>query len=221
MPNIWRLRNKKGDFSMKQALGEKDEKSLLESSTQLAKNFSYDAEHNQQVVSSALKIFDELKPLHELGDTERLWLHISAILHDIGLIEGQKGHHKATFRHILEDNTLKLGDNERLIIASIARYHRAALPKKKHKHYASLDKKDRNVVSILAGILRVADGLDRSHTSTIKDVKCEYDKEKITVKCTVENPSEMDREAAMDKGQLLEKVFKRELNIEWEISGKS
>jgi exopolyphosphatase/guanosine-5'-triphosphate,3'-diphosphate pyrophosphatase len=206
---------------MKKSLENNDEKSQIESSTQVAKNFCYDTEHNQQVVNLSLKLFDELKPLHELGDKEKFWLHNSAILHDIGLIEGQKGHHKATLRHILEDKTLKFDDNERLIIASIARYHRSALPKKKHKHYVSLNKKDRNIVSILAGILRIADGLDRSHTSNIKDTKCEYDDEKIIIKCFAESQSEMDREAALDKGKLAEKVFKRKLDIQWEISNES
>lgn len=206
---------------MKKDLKERNEKTQIESSMKLAQNFSYDAKHNQQVVDLSLKLFDELKSLHELEDKEKFWLHNAAILHDIGLIEGPKGHHKATLRNILGDKTLGFNDNEKLIIASIARYHRAALPKKKHKHYVSLVKKDRNIVSILAGILRIADGLDRSHTSIVKDAKCEIDSDKITIKCSAECPSEMDREAALDKGKLAEKVFKRKLDIEWETINES
>lgn len=81
---------------MKKDLKERNEKTQIESSMKLAQNFSYDAKHNQQVVNLSLKLFDELETLHKLGDKEKFWLHNAAILHDIGLIEGPKGHHKAT-----------------------------------------------------------------------------------------------------------------------------
>ncbi|MEA4906585.1 MAG: HD domain-containing protein, partial [Anaerolineaceae bacterium] len=73
---------------------------------QLARNCEYEVQHSHQVTFLALRLFDELKTLHQLGDRERRWLEYAGILHDIGWIEGWKGHHKATLRIILTTPTL-------------------------------------------------------------------------------------------------------------------
>jgi len=138
-------------------------------------------------------------------------------LHDIGWIEGQNKHHKTALRIILEDPSLLFNEQERLIIGSIARYHRAALPKKKHAHYSSLSKQERIKVSMLASILRVADGLDRTHQSIVKDISCKVTLDQISIVCSVSRPSEADRQIALDKGQLMKKVFNRTLAVEWHI----
>jgi exopolyphosphatase/pppGpp-phosphohydrolase len=195
----------------------KDDETILASSIDLAKSCGYESDHADQVMTIALNLFDELQPLHELGPDERFLLQNAAILHDIGWINGQKKHHKTSLRIILEDPTLLLDEREKLIIGSIARYHRAALPNKKHSHYSSLESSERKIVSVLAGILRVADGLDRTHQRVVKSVKCEVMLDKIVIRCLVARSSEADRQAALDKGQLLEKTFNKKLSIEWQI----
>jgi len=191
------------------------ENEIINSSILLARSCGYDEEHTDQVTRIALELFDELKPLHEFGEKEKFLLQNAAILHDIGWIEGQNKHHKTALRIILEDPSLLLDERQRLLVGSIARYHRAALPKKKHAHYSSLDPSEQRVVRVLASILRVADGLDRTHNSIVKSVSCEINFDQIIIRCEVIRPSEADRQAALDKSQLMKKVFKRNISIEW------
>lgn len=193
------------------------ENEIINSSILLAKSCGYDEEHSQQVTRIALNLFDELKPVHELGEKERFLLQNAGILHDIGWIEGQNKHHKTALRIILEDPSLLLDEKQRLLVGSIARYHRAALPKKKHAHFSSLDPAEQRIVKVLASILRVADGLDRTHNSIVKSVSCEITFDQIIIRCDVIRPSEADRQAALDKSQLMKKVFKRDVLIEWKI----
>ena len=120
----------------------------------------------------ALRLFDELQPLHGLGATERFWLHCAGLLHDIGWIEGRKGHHKTALRMILTTPDLPFERREREIIGCVARYHRRGLPTLKHEAFAALSAPDQRVVRRLAAILRVADGLDRTHQGIVKDVTC-------------------------------------------------
>jgi len=189
----------------------------LKASLQLAKSCGYEEEHSNQVAKLSLSLFDELQPLHQLSQKERFLLHNSAILHDIGWIEGQNKHHKTALKIILGDTTLLLNEEERLIIGSVARYHRAALPKMKHPHFSSLEPSDRKIVEVLASILRIADGLDRTHQSMVNSVSCDITMDRITIRCDVIRPSEADRQAALDKGQLIQKVFKKKLSIEWQM----
>jgi exopolyphosphatase/pppGpp-phosphohydrolase len=189
----------------------------LKASVRLAESCGYEEGHTHQVARLALNLFDELQQLHQLGPQERSLLHNAAILHDIGWIEGQKKHHKTALRLILEDKNLLFSERESLIVGSVARYHRAALPKMKHSHFSSLEPTERKMVEVLASILRVADGLDRTHQNIVNSVSCEITMDRIIVRCNVMRPSEADRQAALDKGQLMRKVFKKKLSIEWQM----
>ena len=192
------------------------DESSLDTMLHLAESCDYEAGHTHQVTRLTLKLFDELRPVHLLGAQERFWLNAGALLHDIGWIEGQKGHHKTALHTILHTQLLSIGNGDRLIIGSIARYHRGALPKKKHGHFAALRPPQRRMVSVLAAILRVADGLDRTHQSLVDGLSCEITPEQILVKCSVNRPAEVERLFALKKGRLLEKVFERDLAVEWQ-----
>jgi exopolyphosphatase/guanosine-5'-triphosphate,3'-diphosphate pyrophosphatase len=182
----------------------------------LAESCNYDAGHTHQVTKLALQIFDCLESLHGLGEDERFWLQCGALLHDIGWCEGQKGHHKTSLRIILDSRGLPFDKREARMVGSIARYHRKAHPKKKHKHYGALKKSDRKIVEILAAILRVADGLDRTHRDVVRNIQCTITRKKIVLKCKVNYAAEPERDAAMKKGGLFEEVFGRQLELEIE-----
>lgn len=185
---------------------------------QLASSCNYEAGHTHQVTHLTLQLFDELQSLHGLGEQERFWLRCAGLLHDIGWVEGQKAHHKTALRLILEAPLLLFDTRERLIIGSVARYHRKALPDESHDHYAALQPPDQKIVRMLAALLRVADGLDRTHQSLVKNLACVITSKKIIVHCDAQQPAEEERQTALDKGELFEQVFERELVIEWRIA---
>jgi exopolyphosphatase/guanosine-5'-triphosphate,3'-diphosphate pyrophosphatase len=137
-------------------------------------------------------------------------------LHDVGWVEGQKGHHKTSLRLILDALALPFDERERRIIGSIARYHRGALPKDEHAHFAALSPVDQYRVTLLAALLRVADGLDRTHRNVVQDLSCRITPQKITVHCDVRMYPIPERDAALTKGNLLEHLFDRKLVITWE-----
>ena len=189
----------------------------LKAVVRLAKTCDYEASHSHQVTRLALLLFDELEPLHKLGLEQRYWLECAGILHDIGWIEGWHNHHKTALRIILTTPLLPFNNRERHIIGSIARYHRKALPKISHDHFASLEPDDRQVVSVLSACLRMADGLDHSHQNRIKDLRCKIRAKKIVVLCEVTSKSEEEALAAQQRTDLLAAVFQRPVVIEWKL----
>jgi hypothetical protein len=195
---------------------EEEKEQRLDAVVQLAESYDYEADHTHHVTRLSLRLFDELEPLHRLGAEERFWLRCGALLHDTGWIEGQKGHHKTSRDLILDAPDLPFSERERLIIASIARYHQAALPKDRHDHFAALSPVDQCRVTVLAAALRVADGLDRTHRSVVEDLSCEISPLQIAVCCAVRMYPIPEREEALEKGNLLERAFDRELLIEWQ-----
>lgn len=185
----------------------------LEEVLKTARSVSYNEGHSTQVTRLAMRLFDELGELHGLGAEERFWLQCAGILHDIGWIEGQKGHHKTSLRIILAEPHLPFDERERNIVGSIARYHRRKLPNKGHRHFAALRRDERQKVKALSAILRVADGLDFTRHNLVKDITSEVSPKQVIVNCAVSGEAENEKERAMKKGDLFQKVFNRELII--------
>ena len=186
---------------------------VLEAVLALATRCRYEREHTHQVTKLALELFDQLQGLHQLGPGDRFWLECGALLHDIGWTEGQQGHHKTALRLIMADPRLPLERREREIVGLIARYHRKALPSDEHKHYGNLHSADQQRVAILGGILRVADGLDRTHGSVVQKLACKVSPRKITITCQVREPADIEFMAARKKADLLESVLRRTVTI--------
>ena len=191
-----------------------ERRETLQAVLALAERCSYEREHTHQVTRLALALFDELRSLHGLGPTERFWLHCAGLLHDVGVARGAAGHHKTALKIILRASELPLDPRERLAVASIARYHRKSLPSERHGHFAALDPTDRGRVAKLAGLLRVADGLDRSHLSLVRELACQATPDRVIVRCRVAAPLVAERAAALEKGDLFERVYHRKLFIE-------
>lgn len=186
-----------------------DNKTLLAAVRQFAAACKDEPEHAAQVTRLAEMLFDALRPLHKLDKSARLCLTSAAILHDIGWLEGKKGHHKRSMVMILDELSLPLTPIERATIALTARYHRKAMPKPSHKVYASLSRARRKIVDILAALLRVADGLDRSHTGAVKAVEVILSDSQIEFICQTHRSAGAELRFAQKKADLLEQVFDR------------
>ncbi len=183
----------------------------------LARACDFEEGHSNQVTRLALRLFDELGALHQLGARERFFLLLAGLLHDIGWIEGWKGHHKSSLNIILSSPMLPFDSRERLLIGSVCRYHRRALPDLMHDHFAALDEADRLVVTRLAALLRVADGLDYTHRSLVCDLKVLAGSKRIRIDCICNAPAPDEISQALKKGNLMENAFERKLIIEWKV----
>lgn len=186
-----------------------DNNMILTAVRQFAAACGYEQQHAEQVTRLAEMLFDALLPLHKLEASARLYLTCAGILHDIGWLDGQRGHHKRSMAMILEETSLPLKPAERATIALSARYHRKALPKPSHRVYASLSRTRRKTVDILSAILRIADGLDRSHTDAVKAVEAVISDKQIEFICRTDGNAGAEMKFARKKADLLEHIFGR------------
>jgi exopolyphosphatase/guanosine-5'-triphosphate,3'-diphosphate pyrophosphatase len=173
-----------------------------------------DQEHACQVCRLSLRLFDELKSLHRLGGHERNILKYAALFHDLGWIGGVKAHHKKSREIILGDPHIPLKEDERQLVGAVARYHRKSLPGKRHEEYAALTSTEQTVVSTLAAILRVADGLDAFHDTGVTDLYCRITEDSITIHCSLKDSSLYNLQEAEKKADLMRLVFRREVVTE-------
>ena len=124
-------------------------------------------DHAQQVARLAISIFDQTRSVHGLGEREREWLEFGALLHDIGSHISYERHHRHSYYLIKNGGLRGFEPDEIEVIGLIARYHRQAPPKKTHDGYADLSPKLRRTVKRLAAMVRLAEGLDRSHAQAL------------------------------------------------------
>jgi exopolyphosphatase/guanosine-5'-triphosphate,3'-diphosphate pyrophosphatase len=173
----------------------------------LGRRCGFEEAHSLQDARLAVRLFDLTAELHHLDDEWRDLLYIAGLLHDIGYVVGYYGHHKTAYKLIKKTELPGLTEREREIVANVARYHRGAKPKLKHQGFAALDPDDREAVTRLGAILRLADGLDRSHTDAVRglDVWLDGDDLLILVDCPYGCSSEVW--AGEKKGRFFGDVF--------------
>lgn len=134
---------------------------------ELGERCGYWSEHAQQVARLALNIFDQTRSVHAMGDREREWLEFAALLHDIGVHISYERHHRHSYYLVKNGDLRGFSPEEIEVIALIARYHRQATPKKAHEGYGTLSGPLRRSVKALAAMVRLAEGLDRSHAQAL------------------------------------------------------
>lgn len=174
---------------------------------ELGRHCDFEEEHSRQDARLAVRLFDLTTDLHYLDTDCRDLLYCAGLLHDIGYVEGYWGHHKTAYRLIMKADLPGLAPREKQIVANVARYHRGARPKVSHKGFAALDPDDRDIVTVLGAILRLADGLDRSHTTAVRDIDVWLEAERLVV--FVDCPFGCSSEiwAGEKKGQFFGEVF--------------
>jgi exopolyphosphatase/guanosine-5'-triphosphate,3'-diphosphate pyrophosphatase len=137
---------------------------------ELGERCGYWSDHAQQVARLALSIFDQTRSVHGLSDREREWLEYGALLHDIGVHISYEKHHRHSY-YLIKNGDLRGFDPVEIeIIALLARYHRQARPKKSHDGYGELSGRMRRTVRTLAAMVRLAEGLDRSHAQALAGI---------------------------------------------------
>jgi exopolyphosphatase/guanosine-5'-triphosphate,3'-diphosphate pyrophosphatase len=169
--------------------------------------------HAEETARLAHRLFDLTQSLHGLGAREREWLEYAALLHDLGYLVDYHQHHKHGF-YLVSSAALDAFDQREIeIIAHLVRYHRGAVPKRKHASFAALKPWQQRVIQQLAALLRLADALDRSHARRVDEVYCAIRKRRVRLE--VISPYDVDLEMATlrQRAGLFERVFERQLVV--------
>ncbi|HUL04260.1 MAG TPA: Ppx/GppA phosphatase family protein [Gemmatimonadales bacterium] len=171
--------------------------------------------HCEHVAKLGAEIFDALRDAYALPTAGRDILRAAALLHDIGYLINHERHHKHAYHLIMHGDLRGFSTREVELIANVARYHRRALPRRAHPNFARLDKGERRLVRRLAGILRVADGLDRTHACSIKSVRSKVGDGVVRISVIAARDPAIELEDATRKAELFEKAFHATVSVAW------
>ena len=158
-----------------------------------ANKYGVDKKRSGEVISIAFKIFEQTKKiLHSDYDPrakDLLWA--SCNLFSCGKHINVNSYHKHSWYLIKNCELLGYSQEETNIIASISRYHRKSLPKKRHESWNNLtSKEDKTLVLEMSLILRLASALDQRPAKVISDLKIKIKKNVILFELIPFDPKE-------------------------------
>jgi CHAD domain-containing protein len=132
-----------------------------------------DLQHSRRVCHFAVQIHDSLVLFGLLAGSHknsRELLKAAATVHEVGRFVGNRDHHKSTEQMVSKlDQVVGWTRRDIMTMASVARYHRGALPQTGSLRDIPIEQ--RKTIMLLAGILRLANTLDDNHDGQIKNIK--------------------------------------------------
>lgn len=171
--------------------------------------------HAQVVARLALDLFRGLRPLHGLPNADGELLEFAALLHDIGFYIAASKHHKHG-QYLIENIAMPgFSEDEIHVLAQTVRYHRKSTPKEGHEDFTALAEGLRRRVRVLAGLLRIADGLDRTNRQLVHGVRVRILSKEIELVLSIGSTEDVELElwSARRKADLAEEVFRRKVRL--------
>jgi exopolyphosphatase/guanosine-5'-triphosphate,3'-diphosphate pyrophosphatase len=176
--------------------------------------FGVDEAHARQTARLATLIFDGTARLHNLGAADRELLRDAALLHDIGHHVSGENHPKHG-QYLLKNIRLYgFLAPEVAILANLVRYHSRTRPKRKHSDFGALSRTDQRRVRVLAGMLQIADGLDRSHNQPVRDLEIDTHSGRVLLRALTTVDGELERWEVHQRRPLLAEALGVPVEIE-------
>ncbi|WP_026039050.1 exopolyphosphatase [Sporolactobacillus vineae] len=180
---------------------------IIISARNIARRYNCDPSHIAIVEKFSLHLFDRLKPLHGLDRRSRLLLQLAAILQDSGSYVDMNAHYIHSYYIIQASEIIGISDEDREIVANIARYHSVETPTSDSSAFNRLPVNSRLVVAKLAAILRLADALDDSRQHKVKKITVSLRHDKVVITAKADDDLSLEKLTFEEKSAYFEEVF--------------
>lgn len=183
----------------------------LGSAMRLAERCSVDIAHSAHVGALSRKILAIIARRFEVDLSLGRLLETAALLANTGNAVAYSKHHLHSYYIIRNADLMGFTDDEIEVIALAARYHRKGMPKESHSDFSKLSESRQHDVELMAGIIRIATGLDRSHDQSVVDFTSSYKNNLLTINprsiTGTDEALELNIFTAQERVQLLEKYL--------------
>lgn len=183
------------------------EQDILVCVRNISKRYMGSRKRGETLEKIALTIFDSMKKVHGLGQRERLLLRLAALLHDCGKYVSMVNLGECSYSIIMATEIIGLSHMEREIVANVVKFNHEEFEYYEVLRTSIVDREAYLKIAKLTAILRVANGLDRSHKQKFKDVKTVLKDDVLTI--TVDTNEDITLEKGMfsHRADFFEEVY--------------
>ncbi len=175
------------------------EEDIIACAQNISKRYMGSKRRSETLEKITLTIFDSMKKVHGLGKRERLLMRIAAILHDCGKFISMMNLAECSYNIIMSTEIIGLSHTEREIVANVVKFNHAEFVYSQNMDYLTVAK--------LTAILRVANGLDRSHRQKFKDVKTALKDGNLVITVNTDEDITLEKGLFKEKAEFFEEVF--------------
>lgn len=136
----------------------------------LAERCSVDLAHGEHVARLGTELLRSIAQHYEIDLSLDRLVRAAGLLTRAGNAVSYSRYHLHSYYIIRNADLVGFTDEEVEVIALAARYHRKGTPKPGHAEFSKLSLDRQHDVELIAAILRVATGLDRSHDQSISGI---------------------------------------------------
>jgi exopolyphosphatase/guanosine-5'-triphosphate,3'-diphosphate pyrophosphatase len=201
------------DLLRRGASAPRDDRSGAEGAIALGRRFAFDERHAVQVGALSVTLFEDLAGLHGLPLAARRILEAAAVLHDVGNAVSFHRHHKHTYYLVANADMPGFSERERLLVATVARYHRRSTPERKRADLGHLSSAELGWVRKLTALLRVANALDASHQQPVESLRAELRDGGVTVRVRLRGPADLELWDAGREAAFFREVFRKRIDL--------
>ena len=181
---------------------------------EVAYRMRWEADHALHVTNMALLLFDATRHWHGLDEKDRELLEYAGLLHDIGYQISRKNHHKHSYYLIKHADLRGFATEEIRIIAHVARLHGGKLTDAFLKPLQRLAPQTRARILKLAALLRLANGLDRSHFQNVRRLHIDASGDRLLLELETQADPQLEIWGGERGKDLFERVFQRPVVIQ-------
>ncbi len=192
------------------------EKDIVACALNISKRYLGSRKRAETLERITMTIFDSMKRMHGMGNRERLYLRIAAMLHDCGKFISMMDIGETSYGIIMATEIIGLSHMEREIVANVVRYNHSPFEYYDNMGHNSLTDEAYLIMTKLTAILKLANGLDRSHKQKLKGLKASLKENQLVL--TIDSQEDI----LLEKGLFAKRAgfFKEVFNIEPVIKQK-
>ncbi len=180
---------------------------------EMAYRFQWEERHAQHVAAASTFLFDVCRPIYDGPARDAELLEYAALLHDVGYLLSHATHEQHS-RYLIKNADLQgFTSDEVNLMSLVARYHRGASPDASHEHYRRLSTRQQTRVRQLASLVRIAEGLDRSHFQNVTALRARLTEEALHLHVATKGDPQLEVWSGEDRGAMFENEFGRTLEV--------
>ena len=183
------------------------EKDIIACAQNVSKRYRGNRKRGEILEQIALNIFDSTRKIHGLEKRERLLLQLSTILHDCGKYISMVNLGECSYSIIIATEIIGLSHLEREIVANVVKYNHLEFDYYEAMNSNTMDKESYLKIAKLTAILRLANGLDRSHKEKFKNIKITLKEEKLLITVDTQEDITLEKGLFDARADFFEEVY--------------